>query len=257
MMEQDAVFKALADANRRKLLDLLFLRDGQTLSELSAHLDMTRFGTMKHLQILEDAGLVTTRKQGREKFHYLNPIPIQMVYDRWVSKYGKGWARALTELKYDLEDEPMTEQQQHVYEVFIRTTPERLWQALTDGNMTEKYYFGGRMESTWQAGAPYIQKSADGMEMIGGDVLEADPPRKLVTTFRVLWNPEDSALVSRVTYEITQMGAACKLAVIHENVDAGQAQRNGFASGWAQILSGLKTLLETGEPLIVEAPQTA
>lgn len=100
------VFKALGDVSRRKLLDLLFLKSGQPLSELASHLEseMTRFGVMKHLKILKQAGLVTTRKQGRETLHFLNPVPIQMVYDRWVSKYSKGWARSLTELKYELEN---------------------------------------------------------------------------------------------------------------------------------------------------------
>lgn len=101
------VFKALGDVSRRKLLDLLFLKDGQSLSQLTAPLEseMTRFGVMKHLKILKQAGLVTTRKRGRETLHFLNPVPIQMVYDRWVSKYSKGWARSLTELKYELEEE--------------------------------------------------------------------------------------------------------------------------------------------------------
>lgn len=105
-MNQDLVFKALADVSRRKLLDLLFLKDGRSLKELAAELEeMTRFGVMKHLKILEQAGLVATRKQGRETLHYLNPVPIQMVYDRWVSKYSKGWTRSLTELKYELEED--------------------------------------------------------------------------------------------------------------------------------------------------------
>jgi DNA-binding transcriptional ArsR family regulator len=106
-MGQDLVFKALADVSRRKLLDLLFLKDGRSLKELAAELEneMTRFGVMKHLKQLEQAGLVTTRKQGRETLHFLNPVPIQMVYDRWVSKYSKGWARSLTELKYELEED--------------------------------------------------------------------------------------------------------------------------------------------------------
>jgi DNA-binding transcriptional ArsR family regulator len=109
-MDQDLIFKALADISRRKLLDLLFLTDGQSLSELAGHLpEMTRFGVMKHLKLLKQAGLVTTRKQGRETLHYLNAVPIQMVYDRWVSKYSRGWARSLTELKYDLEEESRVE----------------------------------------------------------------------------------------------------------------------------------------------------
>jgi DNA-binding transcriptional ArsR family regulator len=106
-MDQELVFKALGDVSRRKLLDLLFLKDGQSLGELAAPLEseMTRFGVMKHLKILKLAGLVTTRKRGRETLHFLNPVPIQMVYDRWVSKYSRGWARSLTELKYELEEE--------------------------------------------------------------------------------------------------------------------------------------------------------
>jgi DNA-binding transcriptional ArsR family regulator len=100
----DEVFKALADPNRRHLLDSLRKRDGRTLGELSAELDMTRFGVMKHLRILEDAGLITTRRRGREKLHFLNPVPIQLIYDRWVSNYARPYARGLSKLKRDLEE---------------------------------------------------------------------------------------------------------------------------------------------------------
>jgi DNA-binding transcriptional ArsR family regulator len=102
-MDGDTVFKALADPTRRALLDALFAEDGQTLSALEAGVDMTRFGVMKHLRVLEDAGLVVPRKRGREKFHYLNPIPIQLIHERWVSKYAAPWAAGLTELKKQLE----------------------------------------------------------------------------------------------------------------------------------------------------------
>ena len=101
----DAVFKALADPTRRQLLDELFERDGQTLTELEARLPMTRFGVMKHLKVLEEAGLVVTRRRGREKLHFLNPVPIRQIHDRWVSKYAEPWASALTDLKRDLEEE--------------------------------------------------------------------------------------------------------------------------------------------------------
>ena len=104
-MDDDAVFKALSDASRRLLLDLLFERDGRTLTELDAELEMTRFGVMKHLKVLEEAGLVVTRKRGREKLHFLNPVPIRLVHDRWVSKYAEPWASALSELKRDIENE--------------------------------------------------------------------------------------------------------------------------------------------------------
>jgi DNA-binding transcriptional ArsR family regulator len=101
----DTVFKALADPTRRDLLDKLFKQDGQTLSALEQGLAMTRFGVMKHLRVLEEAGLVTTKRRGREKLHFLNPVPIRLVHDRWVSKYAEPWAAALTGLKKDIEEE--------------------------------------------------------------------------------------------------------------------------------------------------------
>jgi len=99
----DEVFKALADSTRRELLDRLFEQDGQSLSGLEADLPMSRFGVMKHLRVLEEAGLVTTRRSGREKLHFLNPVPIRLIHDRWVGKYAQPWASALSELKQDLE----------------------------------------------------------------------------------------------------------------------------------------------------------
>jgi DNA-binding transcriptional ArsR family regulator len=101
----DEVFKALADPTRRQLLDELYKRDGQTLTELESRLPMSRFGVMKHLKVLEEAHLVTTQKRGREKLHFLNPVPIRLVHDRWVSKYAEPWAATLTGLKRRLEDE--------------------------------------------------------------------------------------------------------------------------------------------------------
>ncbi len=103
MDDVDEVFRALADPTRRRLLDALFERDGQTLTELEAELPMTRFGVMKHLRVLEAAGLITTRKQGRSRLHFLNPVPIRLIHDRWVSKYAEPWATGLSELKSELE----------------------------------------------------------------------------------------------------------------------------------------------------------
>lgn len=258
MDEMDPVFKSLADPHRRLLLDALQARNGQTLLELQGYLPMTRFGVMKHLKVLEEAGLVSSRKVGREKFHYLNTVPIQRVYDRWVSKFSKSWARSLTGLKYTLEEETMlaetaetaVQAPTQVFQVYIRTTPERLWQALTDGEMTRQYYFGSRVESDWRAGSPYSYNGDDGNSMVGGDVLESDPPRKLVTSFRPTWNP-DSANdpPSKVTYEIEPTGDVCKLTLIHEDLGAESDITRGFFMGWSMILSNLKTLLETGTPL--------
>ncbi|HVQ57745.1 MAG TPA: metalloregulator ArsR/SmtB family transcription factor [Solirubrobacterales bacterium] len=101
----DEVFKALADPTRRELLDELFRQDGQSLSALEERLPMSRFGVMKHLKVLEQAGLVTTQRRGREKLHFLNPVPIRLVHDRWVGKYAEPWASALSELKREIEEE--------------------------------------------------------------------------------------------------------------------------------------------------------
>src|SRR5712664_2331722 len=141
----DAVFRALADPTRRSLLDELFKKDGQTLSALEARLPMTRFGVMKHLKVLEEAGLVVTKRRGREKLHFLNPVPIRLVHDRWVSKYAEPWAATLSELKHKLEEKMM----EKVFEIYIKTTPERLWEAITDPEIRSKYNFGAQVSSDW------------------------------------------------------------------------------------------------------------
>src|SRR5512133_2188670 len=141
----DAVFRALADPTRRSLLDELFREDGQTLNALEEHFSMTRFGVMKHLKQLEEAGLVVTRRRGREKLHFLNPVPIRLVHDRWVSKYAEPWAATLSGLKHRLEDRTM----EKVFEIYIKTTPELLWEAITDNEMRAKYNFGVGVESDW------------------------------------------------------------------------------------------------------------
>src|SRR5262249_29010923 len=141
----DAVFKALADPTRRRLLDALYKRDGQTLSALERRVPMTRFGVMKHLRILEEARLVVTRRRGREKLHFLNPVPIRLVHDRWVSKYAEPWVATLSDLKRRLEDRTM----EKLFEIYIKTTPERLWEAITDREMRRKYNFGLITKSDW------------------------------------------------------------------------------------------------------------
>ncbi|MGH7359096.1 MAG: ArsR/SmtB family transcription factor, partial [Candidatus Rokuibacteriota bacterium] len=141
----DAVFRALADPTRRRLLDELFKKDGQTLTALERRLPMTRFGVMKHLRVLEEAGVVVTRRQGREKLHFLNPVPIRRVHDRWVSKYAEPWAATLSNLKQTLEGSTM----EKVFEIYIKTTPERLWESITDPDLRARYSFGVRAESDW------------------------------------------------------------------------------------------------------------
>ena len=241
----DAVFKALADPTRRRLLDELFAADGQTLSALARRLPMTRFGVMKHLKILEEAGLVTTKRRGREKLHFLNPVPIRLVHDRWVSKYAEPWAAALSGLKRRLEDNTMKK----VFEIYIKTTPERLWEAITDEGRRAKYNFGVGVSSDWTPGSRYRARHAlAGVEIAGGENLEVDPPRRLVQSFNALWSDDVKAEgTSRVTWEIEPIGDSCRLTVTHDQLRDGANEE--IYGGWPQILSGLKTLLETGEPL--------
>src|SRR3984957_4920511 len=171
----DTVFKALADPTRRSLLDALFEEDGQTLSALERRLPMTRYGVMKHLRVLEEAGLVLTRRRGREKLHFLNPVPIRLIHDRWVSKYAEPWAATLSGLKHRLEDKTM----EKVFEIYIKTTPERLWKAITDTEMRRKYNFGAVFKSDWTQGSR-IEAYGRGRLIAEGENLEVDPPRRLV-----------------------------------------------------------------------------
>jgi uncharacterized protein YndB with AHSA1/START domain len=239
----DLVFKALADPTRRSLLDQLFEEDGQTLTQLEARLTMTRFGVMKHLKLLEEAGLVTTKRRGREKLHFLNPVPIRLVHDRWVSKYAAPWAATLTGLKRELETRTM----EKVFEIYIKTTPERLWEAITDPDMRAKYNFGARQESDFTPGSSYTMRAAD--YVLGeGTNLEVDPPRRLVQTMTALWDEDVKAEgETRVTWEIQPVGTSCRLTVTHDQMREGANDQ--IFGGWPMILSGLKSLLETGELL--------
>jgi uncharacterized protein YndB with AHSA1/START domain/DNA-binding transcriptional ArsR family regulator len=260
----DAVFRALADPTRRGLLDELFAESGQTLSALEARLPMTRFGVMKHLRVLEEAGLVTTRRRGREKLHFLNPVPIRLVHDRWVSKYAEPWAAALTGIKRELEEQTMESVDvQHrvplapdpegkgamaVFEIYIKTTPERLWEAITDPKLRAKYSFGVETHSEWTAGSSYAAAVPGVVDIAAGENLEVDPPRRLVQSLNALWSDDVKAAgTSRVTWEIVPVGDSCQLTVIHDQLPEGA--NHELYGGWPMILSGLKTLLETGDTL--------
>jgi uncharacterized protein YndB with AHSA1/START domain len=241
----DEVFRALADPTRRTLLDELFKEDGQTLSALEQRLPMTRFGVMKHLKVLEEAGLVVTRRRGREKLHFLNTIPIRLVHDRWVSKYAEPWAATLTGLKSTLEDRTM----EKVFEIYIKTTPDRLWGAITNPELRRKYNFGVGVESDWTNGSHYDGTAPGAPEpIVTGENLEVEPPRRLVQSFNARWSDDVKAEgTSRVTWEIEPVADSCRLTVIHDQLREGA--NDELYGGWPMILSGLKTLLETGELL--------
>ncbi|CAN5921039.1 SRPBCC domain-containing protein [soil metagenome] len=240
----DEVFKALADPTRRSLLDELFREDGQTLSALEARFDMSRFGVAKHLKQLEDARLVVTRRRGREKLHFLNTVPIRLVHDRWVSKYTETWAAGLSGLKTSLE-----RTMEKVFEIYIRTTPERLWGAITDEETRARFQFGNRIHSDWSTDSAYeVVHPGFGGALLEGENLEVDPPRRLVQSYRALWSDDVKAAgTSRVTWEIEPVGDSCRLVVTHDQLpDDANEQLYG---GWPMILSGLKTWLETGQEL--------
>jgi uncharacterized protein YndB with AHSA1/START domain len=240
----DEVFKALADPTRRALLDELFREDGQTLTALEERFAMTRFGVMKHLRQLEEAGLVVARRQGREKRHFLNPVPIRLVHDRWVSKYAEPWAAALSDIKQRLE-----RSMEKVFEIYIRTTPERLWEAITDPEIRSKYNFGSRVTSDWTPGSRFEMSHANADGLLGeGENLEVDPPRRLVQSMVALWSDEVKGEgATRVTWEIEPVGDSCRLTVTHDQLREGANEE--LYGGWPMILSGLKTWLETGELL--------
>ncbi|MDT3398491.1 metalloregulator ArsR/SmtB family transcription factor [Streptomyces sp. B1866] len=263
----DEVFKALADATRRRLLDRLSGQDGQSLRELCDGLGMSRQAVSKHLAVLEQARLVAAVRRGREKLHYLNPVPINDIAERWIGRYRRGHVRALADLRHTLESDTMSKPE-FVYVTVIRTTPERLWQALTDPAFIRRYHENTGPDSDWQVGSPVRWKMSQGGEFrdYGQVVLESEPYRKLSYTWHN-YEPEIAAMfgwsdeklaelrkerVSKVSFEIEPIGDAVKLTVVHDDFEPGSEMLAGISEGWPLILSSLKTLLETGETLPLE-----
>jgi uncharacterized protein YndB with AHSA1/START domain/DNA-binding transcriptional ArsR family regulator len=237
-----SVFKALADPTRRRLLDRLHADNGQTLAALGRELDMTRQGVTAHLDVLVAAGVVTTVKHGREKLHYLNPVPLHEIYERWIAKFEEPELEALSGLKRQLEQESTMEKPKLVYVTFIASTPERIWDALTDPEETATWW-AHRNVSGWSVGDRWEhQRLNDGGVDVGGTIIEIDPPRRLVHS----WGDDPDAQ-SRVTFDIEPVNGAVKLTMTHENLDPDAfAQVN---EGWPVVLSSLKSYVETGSAL--------
>jgi uncharacterized protein YndB with AHSA1/START domain len=249
------VFRALSDPSRRHLLDSLFERDGQTLGELSARLpQMTRFGVMRHLAVLEEAGVVTTRREGREKRHFLNPVPIRLVHDRWIGKFAEPVVGRMAAIKRSLEGSAMSTLD-HVYSVFIKAEPDRVWRAITDGVETEQYYYGTRVDSDWSPGGRVVYAYPDGSVAADGEVLEIEPGRFVKMTFHARWDPEvDAAGPVTMLWDVEpQEDGSSKLTVTTSGLVAGTKIAEEFAGGIVYIVSGLKTLVETGSPLAAAA----
>ena len=207
---------------------------------------------MKHLRVLQDAGLIVARREGREKRHFLNPVPIRRIHDRWISKYTEPWAAALVGLKERLEDRKGTTRS--VYEVYIRATPEMIWEAITSPELTRLYYYGTEVHSDWEPGSRLEYLYPDGRLAAEGTVLEADPLRRVTMTFHAVWDDEVAADPPvRMTWEIQPAGETSRLTVITDDLVPGSATARSFEGGVVFIVSGLKTLLETGEALAVGA----
>jgi uncharacterized protein YndB with AHSA1/START domain len=247
----DDVFRAIDDPSRRLLLDRLFGEDGQTLTELCRHLpDMTRFGVMSHLRVLEDAGLVTTRKAGRNKHHYLNPVPIRLVHDRWISKYARPVVGALAGLKSTVEGAQHMSKPSHLYQAYIAAPREEVWRAMTDGDLTVQYFYGTRVESSWEPGSPLRYAASDGTVVADGKVIAFEPPSRLEITFHARWDPElEAEGPVREVWSVTDAEGATLLTVELWDLDPAGKTLDDFAHGLPFIVSGLKTLVETGKPL--------
>ncbi len=249
----DAIFKALNDPTRRMLLDLLRDKDGQTLGELviqtEAETGMTRFGVMKHLALLEEASLIVVRRDGRFKHHYLNAAPLQMVIDRWIEPLlAKPMARMALDLKAVLEGDDAMTKPDFMLETWIKTTPEALWNALTQPEMIRKYNVNGAAPAApITAEGRFTHLTPDGHPMLSGTVLTFDPGKTLEVTFEPHWG--ENLPASRCVYEIKSQGAVCKLTILH--FDLPEAM-DGVRTGWMVTASGIKTFLETGEPLGAE-----
>lgn len=253
----EPVFRALADVSRRKLLDQLFARDGQTLTELAESVpSMTRFGVMKHLRVLKEAGLISTRRDGREKLHYLNAVPIRLIHDRWIGKYRKARAAALAELKLDLEEEmsAMDQRPAQVYVVFIRAPREKVWDAVTKPEFTNRYFYRSGASRPWKVGETQLfTEHGTNRLLVEGEIIEVDRPRRLVHGWIVHYDDELTAEgPSRVTYELEETDGITKLTVIHDDFPSGSKVYDNVAGGWPYVLSGLKTLVETGAPMVRE-----
>lgn len=256
----DEIFKALADPSRRRLLDGLNARNGQTLRELCAGLAMARQSVSKHLAVLEAANLVTTTWRGREKLHYLNAAPINAIADRWINQYDRARAQTLADLKTALESESMSETNEYVYTTYIRTSPERLWQAITDPAFSRQY-MGHGIDSDWVKGSTYAWvEGGVRIEHPEQVILEADPYRRLAFTFHtfvpavkeIAPSLTDETIArlaserrSRLSFDIEQHGDQVKLAVVHDEFGPDSLVRSMVSEGWPRKLADLETGLET------------
>jgi uncharacterized protein YndB with AHSA1/START domain/DNA-binding transcriptional ArsR family regulator len=255
MAGMDPVFKALGDPSRRLLLDRLREHNGQTLQELCAHLDMARQSVTQHLDQLVRANLVTVVRRGRERLHYLNPAPIHEIDLRWISEFDRPRLQALSTIKTQAEEYAMTTTTvpAYVYVTYIRASAEQVWQALTDADLTARYW-GHANVSDWQPGSAWEHRRVDGSGEVDGvgRVLAADPPKRLVITFEDTPGAEPAREPSVVTFLIEPHQEIVRLTVTHEKLP-DEETLTGISLGWPAVVANLKSLLETGE-ILPQAP---
>jgi uncharacterized protein YndB with AHSA1/START domain/DNA-binding transcriptional ArsR family regulator len=252
-VEADAVFKALADPGRRRLLDMLHERAGLTLGELCEGLELRRQSVSQHVEVLEAANLVTSVRDGRRKLHYLNPVPIHQIQTRWIWKFEQSHLAALAMIKHHAEEtmsetshtEPIPD---YFYTTYIHATAEQVWHALTDAEITAKFW-GHAQVSTWRVGdrVAHVRADGSGIVDVAGTVMEVDPPRRLVFGFGEPGN-DPTAEESVVTFDIEPFHDIVKLTVTHTNFPSA-ADREAVEHGWPAVFANLKTLLETGDAL--------
>lgn len=243
----DEVFKALADASRRRLLDSLRKEDGQTLGQLCGQLDMARQSVTQHLAVLAAANLISTVRRGREKLHYLNPVPIHEIQQRWLAPFEQPRLGDLEAIKRNAENRTM--KPDFVYVTYIESTPERVWHALTDADLTGEYW-GHRNVSDWRPGSAWEHQRTDGTGVAdaGGKVLSVEPPTRLVMTFEEPGGSTAPGGPSTVTFLIEPFHDIVRLTVTHENL-ANDAELEAISQGWPAVLANLKSKLETGHVL--------
>ncbi|MEV4724531.1 ArsR/SmtB family transcription factor [Micromonospora humida] len=249
--DMDKVFKALADPTRRRLLDSLRRQDGQTLGQLCAQLAITRQSVTQHLGVLQEANLVNAVRRGRERWHYLNPVPIHELPQRWIAAFEEPRLRVLDAIRRQAEEPQMTvTKPTFVYVTYIHATPERVWEALTDADLTGAYW-GHHNVSDWRPGSRWEHRRTDGSGIAdgGGTVLDATPPTRLVMTFvDVDVDAEAGPDASTVTFLIEPHRDIVRLTVTHVNLPSDE-DFDAVSAGWPAVMANLKSLLETGRTL--------
>lgn len=249
------MFKALADPTRRLLLDALHERSGLTLSELCHGLDMRRQSVSQHLELLETANLVSTIRDGRRKLHYLNPVAIHEIQRRWIWKFEQPRLAALSTIKQRAEERAMTASTakpipDYVYTTYIRATPEQVWHALTDAELTSRYW-GHAQVSDWTIGSKveHVRVDGSGIADAAGTVIEVDRPHRLVFSFDDPGRVDDPTFEpSLITFDVERYRDIVRLTVTHTHLTSEES-RDAIGKGWPAVVANLKTLLESGDVL--------